>query len=191
MTVRRKLLNLDLFPQGLVPFYVSTTAGTTVYGAFDPFTDIANICEKYNLWMHVDVFTWSLSLILLPAAERSNEWTCEASAFITGSSSLLQAAWGGGLLLSKKHKIKLQGIEKYVTEVSTSSNRFISLNNCSFVWRPLKSVFYRKVRSKRWDPLIMQFEAKLSSYSMSLLWWKDEVCFRGNGKNKYVNSPPS
>lgn len=32
--------------------------------------------------------------------------------FITGGFSLLQAAWGGGLLLSKKHKVKLQGIEK-------------------------------------------------------------------------------
>ncbi|XP_060729533.1 glutamate decarboxylase 1 isoform X3 [Tachysurus vachellii] len=62
--------------KGLVPFYVNATAGTTVYGAFDPITDIANICEKCGLWLHVD------------------------------------AAWGGGLLLSKKHKTKLQGIEK-------------------------------------------------------------------------------
>lgn len=49
-------------PQGLVPFYVNATAGTTVYGAFDPFTDIANICEKCDLWMHVDVLTQLLSL---------------------------------------------------------------------------------------------------------------------------------
>ncbi|XP_047662342.1 glutamate decarboxylase 1 isoform X1 [Tachysurus fulvidraco] len=62
--------------KGLVPFYVNATAGTTVYGAFDPITDIANICERCGLWLHVD------------------------------------AAWGGGLLLSKKHKTKLQGIEK-------------------------------------------------------------------------------
>ncbi|XP_040209513.1 glutamate decarboxylase 1-like [Rana temporaria] len=62
--------------QGHVPFYVSATAGTTVYGAFDPFSEIADICEKYGLWMHVD------------------------------------AAWGGGLLLSKKHRFKLNGIER-------------------------------------------------------------------------------
>ncbi|PIO41233.1 hypothetical protein AB205_0131940, partial [Aquarana catesbeiana] len=41
--------------QGHVPFYVSATAGTTVYGAFDPFSEIADICEKYGLWMHVDM----------------------------------------------------------------------------------------------------------------------------------------
>ncbi|XP_075067411.1 glutamate decarboxylase 1-like [Mixophyes fleayi] len=61
---------------GHVPFYVNATAGTTVYGAFDPLAKIADICEKYGLWMHVD------------------------------------AAWGGGLLLSKKHQFKMNGIER-------------------------------------------------------------------------------
>uniref|UniRef100_A0A670ZUE2 Glutamate decarboxylase 1 n=1 Tax=Pseudonaja textilis TaxID=8673 RepID=A0A670ZUE2_PSETE len=62
--------------QGKIPLYVSATAGTTVYGAFDPLVNIAEICEKYNLWLHVD------------------------------------ASWGGGLLLSRKHFHKLSGIER-------------------------------------------------------------------------------
>ena len=45
--------------QGHIPFFVNATAGTTVYGAFDSITNIADICEKYGLWLHVDV---SLSL---------------------------------------------------------------------------------------------------------------------------------
>ncbi|RLW04817.1 hypothetical protein DV515_00005461 [Chloebia gouldiae] len=39
---------------GYVPLFVNATAGTTVYGAFDPIQEIADICEKYNLWLHVD-----------------------------------------------------------------------------------------------------------------------------------------
>uniref|UniRef100_A0A8D0GMB7 Glutamate decarboxylase 1 n=1 Tax=Sphenodon punctatus TaxID=8508 RepID=A0A8D0GMB7_SPHPU len=62
--------------QGRVPLYVCATAGTTVYGAFDPLANIADICKKYDLWMHVD------------------------------------AAWGGGLLMTRKHSFKLNGIER-------------------------------------------------------------------------------
>uniref|UniRef100_A0A8D3D3W4 Glutamate decarboxylase 1 n=1 Tax=Scophthalmus maximus TaxID=52904 RepID=A0A8D3D3W4_SCOMX len=41
--------------KGHVPMFVNATAGTTVYGAFDPINEIADICEKYNMWLHVDV----------------------------------------------------------------------------------------------------------------------------------------
>lgn len=40
--------------EGRTPFYVNATAGTTVMGSFDPFHDIAAICQKHNLWFHVD-----------------------------------------------------------------------------------------------------------------------------------------
>uniref|UniRef100_A0A8D0U8F3 Glutamate decarboxylase 1 n=1 Tax=Sus scrofa TaxID=9823 RepID=A0A8D0U8F3_PIG len=67
---------LEAKQKGYIPLYVNATAGTTVYGAFDPIQEIADICEKYNLWLHVD------------------------------------AAWGGGLLMSRKHRHKLSGIER-------------------------------------------------------------------------------
>lgn len=49
--------------QGAVPFMVNATAGTTVLGAFDPIEEIADICEKHNLWLHVDVSSFLHSFI--------------------------------------------------------------------------------------------------------------------------------
>lgn len=39
---------------GFIPTYVNATAGTTVLGAFDPIDKIADITEKYKIWLHVD-----------------------------------------------------------------------------------------------------------------------------------------
>ena len=64
--------------QGGTPFLVVATSGTTVLGAFDPLNAIADVCEKYGLWMHVD------------------------------------CCWGGGVMLSKKHKHLMAGIERSV-----------------------------------------------------------------------------
>ncbi|XP_023712009.1 glutamate decarboxylase [Cryptotermes secundus] len=70
-------LILERKAKGHIPFFVNATAGTTVLGAFDPIDPIADICQKYKLWLHVD------------------------------------AAWGGGLLLSRKYRHpRLSGIER-------------------------------------------------------------------------------
>lgn len=48
-------LILERKARGQIPFFVNATAGTTVLGSFDPLNAIADICEKYNCWFHIDV----------------------------------------------------------------------------------------------------------------------------------------
>ncbi len=52
------------------------TAATTVYGAFDPLDQVASVCEKHGVWMHVD------------------------------------GCFGSSILLSRKYKSTIAGIER-------------------------------------------------------------------------------
>ena len=47
----------------MTPYLVNATAGSTVLGAYDPLDAIADICQKYKLWMHVDG-AWGASALL-------------------------------------------------------------------------------------------------------------------------------
>lgn len=40
--------------QGLIPFAIVATAGTTDHGAIDDIAAIADVSERFNLWLHVD-----------------------------------------------------------------------------------------------------------------------------------------
>lgn len=39
---------------GMQPFFVNATAGTTVLGAFDDIKSISKICKEFDLWLHLD-----------------------------------------------------------------------------------------------------------------------------------------
>lgn len=45
---------LEDLSNGNNPFFLNATAATTVYGAYDPINELADICEKYNIWLHID-----------------------------------------------------------------------------------------------------------------------------------------
>lgn len=61
---------------GRKPFFLCATAGTTVASAFDPIDALAEICQEFGIWLHVD------------------------------------AAYGGGVLLSPKHRHLINGVER-------------------------------------------------------------------------------
>lgn len=75
---------LEDIENGEIPTYVNATAGTTVLGAFDPIDKIADITEKYKIWLHVDgaycgsvIFSEKYKH-LVKGVERSNSFSYNA-----------------------------------------------------------------------------------------------------------------
>ena len=44
----------DDLENGFLPFYLNATAGTTVLCAFDNIGELSSVCNRYNIWLHLD-----------------------------------------------------------------------------------------------------------------------------------------
>ena len=66
--------------RGKVPFYVGTTAGSTVLGAFDDYEGCADVCEKHDMWMHVDG-AWGGAAALSPTRRHNLQGANRADSF--------------------------------------------------------------------------------------------------------------
>jgi len=57
LAMRPDLLEIAIktdLQNGLIPFFVCATVGTTSTNAMDPLPEIGHICQQYQLWMHID-----------------------------------------------------------------------------------------------------------------------------------------
>ena len=95
-----------------IPFFVGATAGTTVLGAFDSLPPLAEITQKYGLWLHVDG-AWGAPVLfskkyqhLLAGSELVDSFTWDAhklmrvplicSAILVKEKGILSEACSGG-----------------------------------------------------------------------------------------------
>ncbi len=87
--------------QGLRPYFVAATAGTTVKGAFDPFAQIATVCKSKNLWFHVDG-AWGGSVALSPTHRRLLSGAELADSFTWDAHKLMHIPLIASFILFKK-----------------------------------------------------------------------------------------
>ncbi|RKZ14340.1 hypothetical protein DRQ53_11770 [bacterium] len=93
---------------GHQPFLVMATAGTTVRGAFDPLEPIADLCDEFGLWLHVDGAMGGSAAMseqwrsLLAGSERSHSFAWDAHKLLGMplSCSVVLVRDGGTLLSS-------------------------------------------------------------------------------------------
>ena len=74
---------------GLIPFMVVATAGTTAAGAIDPLEAVAEVAKQDGLWLHVDA-AWGGAAVISPALrpyvagiELADSITCDAHKWLS------------------------------------------------------------------------------------------------------------
>uniref|UniRef100_A0A8D0R8P3 Glutamate decarboxylase like 1 n=1 Tax=Sus scrofa TaxID=9823 RepID=A0A8D0R8P3_PIG len=125
--------------EGAAPFLVCATSGTTVLGAFDPLNEIADICERHGLWLHVDIH--------FPYKLLQN---------IEHGSLCYTASWGGSALMSRKHRKLLHGIHR-ADSVAWNPHKMLmaGIQCCAFLVKD-KSDLLKKCYSAKASYLFQQ-----------------------------------
>ncbi len=95
----------SLKAEGLIPFVIVGTAGTTDHGAIDDLTTIADIAAKHQLWFHVDA---AYGGALIMSSEKSRLAGIERADSLTVDFHKLywQPISCGGFLLKEKANFK-------------------------------------------------------------------------------------
>ncbi|XP_072251094.1 LOW QUALITY PROTEIN: acidic amino acid decarboxylase GADL1-like [Leuresthes tenuis] len=175
--------------EGAVPIMVNATA----FGAFDPIDEIANICEKHNLWLHVDACWGGATLVsmkhkhLLKGIQRANSvaWnplmmmvSLQCSAFLVrDKTSLLQRCH------SARASYLFQQDKFYDISYDTGDKSF----QCSrkpdafkfwLMWKALGTREQRVVRALAMARYLAQEIMKKEGFQLLMQPEYTNVCFR-------------
>lgn len=89
--------------KGKKPFVVVATAGTTNTGSVDPLHDIADLCEKYDLWMHVDG-AYGGSVLISPKYKHLLDGINRADSITWDAHKWLFQTYGCSMILMKEER---------------------------------------------------------------------------------------
>jgi aromatic-L-amino-acid decarboxylase len=85
---------------GLLPFMVIATAGTTATGVIDPLPEIGQFCRSERLWFHVDA-AWGGSAILAPSLKHYLDGIGEADSITCDAHKWLSVTMGCGMFFCR------------------------------------------------------------------------------------------
>lgn len=88
---------------GLIPFVVIGTAGTTNTGSIDPLEEIAAICSNYKLWFHIDG-AYGASILLSPKYRHLLKGTALADSISWDAHKWLFQTYGCAMVLVRDIK---------------------------------------------------------------------------------------
>lgn len=127
---------------GLAPFFVFATMGTTGAGAIDPIHEIADLAKQYGLWVHADAAYGGAVILsnehkyLMDGIEKADSITFDAhkwlsvpmatSLFLTRHSNILGRAFGISANFMPDDESEIDKLSSYTHSIQWS-RRFIGL----------------------------------------------------------------
>ena len=108
--------------EGLFPFFIYATAGTTDVGAVDPLEEIGEIAKKYNVWFHIDA-AYGGFFLLVDECKNIFKGTEKADSIIIDPHKGLFLPYGTGAILIKEQK-KLFDSQNYQAKYMQDAEDF-------------------------------------------------------------------
>ena len=87
--------------RGLYPWLIAASAGTTDTGAVDPLSDISDIADRHNLWMHVDG-AYGAAFALTEHGKRTLQGIERSGSMVLDPHKSLFLPFGSGLVLVRE-----------------------------------------------------------------------------------------
>ncbi|MEM9486971.1 MAG: aminotransferase class V-fold PLP-dependent enzyme, partial [Cyanobacteria bacterium P01_F01_bin.116] len=101
--------------QGARPFFVAGTAGTTVRGAYDPFTEIAAVAQREGLWFHIDG-AWGASVLLSSTHRHLMQGVEQADSVVWDAHKMMGMTLMCSMLLVKQQGTMLNTFSTHGTD---------------------------------------------------------------------------
>ena len=116
---------------GFIPLFVNATVGTTVMGAIDPISEIATICNKNNIWFHIDG-AFSGTLIFSKKYKYLVEGIQNSDSFCFNAHKTLGTPLSTSILLIKDEKDLYNSFKNKADYLYQTDNDNYNLGQTSF-----------------------------------------------------------
>lgn len=115
------------------PFLVTATLGTTGCGAIDPIAEIAEICRRHNIWLHVDG-AYGASVCLSPMLRHLVEGVELADSVTWDAHKWMSVSMGAGMFFTKHTSALRAAFDVDASYVLEESAERMDLYQTSLQW---------------------------------------------------------
>lgn len=189
--------------KGQIPFFVGATCATTMLGAYDPLDKLADICQKYDIWLHADG-SFGGSLILSTKHRNLLNGINQTDSFAWNPHKLMNIP-----LICSALLVKEQGtLQKNITDINTDyifhdiddiedlgkksiqCGRRVDAVKLWFAWKYFGIAGYEKRINNLIDQAIYAEKKVLAHSRLELLSYRQSftVCFRVKSNVADVNA---